>query len=114
MGYNRHIKKMKKIFYLLLFVAIAILTSCSGRNEPTQQKVGYIQVLNNTSDPYYVTFKGNTATSFTIQGKYSTTKAVTPGYYNIHVKQQSGYLLYPTEKDYEGYVYEGRTMIVSF
>ncbi len=52
--------------------------------------------------------------SFTLNGKQSVTKTVEEGYYNVHVKQQSGYLLYPTEKDYEFYVKENKTSIVSF
>ena len=120
MGYNCHKRFMKK-FLSLLVVALCglIITSCSDRNSPnasqqSTKKYGYIQVLNNSSDPYTISIKGNTSMSFTLNGKQSVTKTVEVGYYNVHVRQQSGYLLYPTEKDYEFYVKENKTSIVSF
>ncbi len=107
---------MKKYMYLLLLIASVLLIGCKGRNEPSQtnQEFGYIQVLNNTNDSYYVTIKGNTASSFYLDGKHYITKTVSPGYYVIHVKQQTGYYLYPTEKEFECTVKTGQTSVVSF
>lgn len=94
------------------------LTSCSDRNSPsnpgTNKKYGYIQVINNSTSPYTITIKGNTPSSFTLNGQSVITKTVEVGYYNVHVKQQSGYLLYPTEHDYDGYVEENQTCVISF
>ena len=104
---------MKKIVYLIILIASVGLFGCTERNKPSNSS-GYIQVLNNTNDPYMISFKGNTPLSFSINGKHSITKSVSPGYYTIHVEQQTGYYLYPTEKDYEGYVTAGNTLIVSF
>lgn len=94
-----------------------VLVGCSDRNSPTNpasKKYGYIQVINNSSSPYTVSIKGNTSMSFSLNGGTSTTKTVEIGYYNVHVKQQSGYLIYPTEHDYEFYVNENKTQIISF
>lgn len=114
MGYNRHENKMKKYLYLFLLVASVLLVGCKSRNEPSQTSSGYIQVVNNTSDPYQINIKGNTSMSFSVKGKQSITKTVAPGYYNIRIKQQSGYYLYPTEKEYDCTVIAGHTYIVSF
>ena len=109
-------KKMKKYLYFLLFAVCVLLVGCKSRNEPSQtsKDAGYIQIVNNTSDPYHISIKGNTPLSFSINGKTSITKTVTPGYYGVHIKQQSGYYLYPTEKDYEVYVKNGNTYLISF
>jgi len=95
------------------------ITGCSDRNSPytpveNTKKYGQIQVLNNSSSPYTVTIKGNTSSSFTLNGQQSITKTVEVGFYHVHVKQQSGYIFYPTEHDYEFYVKENQTSIVSF
>ena len=111
---------MKKILSLLFICICMVLVGCSDRNSPTNptnptgKKYGYIQVLNNSSSPYTISIKGNTSMTFSLNGRTSITKTVETGYYNVHIKQQSGYLLYPTEQDYEFYVNENKTQIVSF
>lgn len=109
---------MKKYLALFLLVVSVVLIGCSDRNSPSNpastKKYGYIQVLNNSSSPYTISIRGNTSLTFTLNGNQSITKQVETGYYNVHVKQQSGYILYPTEKDYEFYVRENQTSIVSF
>lgn len=67
-----------------------------------------------TRHPFTVTIKGNTPDTFTLEGMTSTTKTVEVGFYRVHVKQQSGYLLYATENDYEGYVTTKNGLIISF
>ena len=123
MGYNSP-KKMKRLLFLIIVTVCSLaITSCSDRNSPNNPrettnnndiKYGYIQVINNSSSPYAITIKGNTPLAFTLNGQQSITKKVEVGYYNVHVQQQSGYLLYPTEHDFEGYVKENKTSIISF
>lgn len=107
------------MMYLFLIVVSTMMFGCTERNTPHNYgepsvQTGYIQCLNNTSDPYIVTIKGNTSYNFTLESRKSITKTVEIGYYNVHVKQQSGYLFYATEKDYEFYVTANKTNIVSF
>ena len=110
---------MKKLFYFVALCTLAYVFigcskngSVSQREEPTVN--GTIQLLNTTNDPYSVTISGNTPSSFTQKGNTSVEKEVEAGYYDITVKQQSGYILYPTTKSWSGYVNAGKTRIVSY
>ncbi len=110
---------MKKLLYFIVLCTMTFgLTNCSKNGstsrgeEPTSK--GTIQLLNTTNDPYYVTINGNTSLSFTQQGNTSVKKEVEVGYYNIKVKQQSGYLFYPTEKEWSGNVKAGQSQIISY
>ena len=109
---------MKKYLVLFLLITSVVLFGCSDRNSPSSPssttKYGYIQVVNNSSSPYSINIKGNTHLTFTLNGEQSITKKVETGYYNVHIKQISGYILYPTEKDYEFYVNEDKTSLISF
>lgn len=93
-----------------------IFFSCSDDHYTPMAPVEYgtIQLVNNSKYPFSITIKGNTPSTFSIQGQTSITKTVEVGFYNIHVKQQSGYIFYATESDYEGYVTKGQNLIVSF
>ena len=113
----------KQLLFLVISCIVLILSSCNKNNiftpnEPTQPtkpiEYGTIQCINNSKHPFSITIKGNTPMTFTLEGKTSVTKKVEVGYYTIHVKQQSGYLLYATENDYEGYVTKNNNYIVSF
>lgn len=76
-------------------------------------KLGTLIVKNLTSDPYSVSIN-NGLYSFTLQGGYQMTLSNCDiGYYKIYVKQQSGYLLYPTEETYTGTLTDGATLTTS-
>lgn len=103
---------MKKLFFLFIVAVSCAFISCSDRNNPISY--GSIQCINNNSDPYYVTINGNTPLKFTQNAKTTITKKVEYGYYTIYVKQASGYLLYPTEKEFNFYVKSGKNSVVSY
>ena len=52
--------------------------------------------------------------TFTLAANSYIVKSVEVGYYTVHVKQKSGYLFYPTEKEGEFYVKQNETVMVSF
>ena len=94
---------------------MVVASGCSNSNHNNDPKqVGTIQCINNSKNSYSVSIKGNTSTSFTLYGQTSKTISVEVGYYSIHVKQLSGYVFYPTEEDYNGYVQYQKSLIVSF
>lgn len=105
---------MKKYTYILFFLIGMMMVGCSSDSPLVIKQYGTIQCINNNSDPYIVTIKGNTSLSFTLEARKSITKSVEVGYYDVHVKQKSGYLFYPTEKDYEFYVQDNQNHVISF
>ena len=105
---------MKKIYFLLTVVICILFAGCRYTGINTPVSYGTIQFVNNHSDPYLVKVRGNTSFEYSQKGNSSKTYKVEVGYYNVHVEQQSGYLLYPTEKDYEFYVKESKNTIVSY
>ena len=107
-------KKMKKHLFLLTIGLTLLFSACSENSPINIKSYGTIQCVNNTSDPYYVNINGNTPLSFTLEGHHYVTKTVETGYYNVHIKQKNGYLIYPTEKDYSFYVNANENKLVSF
>ena len=110
---------MKKYTFLIITILSMLMLGCKDRNSPsepekTAKQYGKIQIINNHTDPYTVTVKGNTSSSFMLYGNKYQTISVEVGYYNVHVKQFSGYILYPTEKDYELRVYANKQEVISF
>ena len=77
-------------------------------------ETGKIQFVNNNSDPYKVVVNGNTSLQFVQNARTSVYKVAEVGYYSVKVTQQSGYLLYPTEKTFNFYVKEDKTSVVSY
>lgn len=59
---------------------------------------GTIQFINNSTNPYTVSVSGYG--SFTLQGNHYVKKKYDKGSYIVNVKQNSGYLFYPTEESY--------------
>ena len=59
---------------------------------------GTIQFINNSTNPYTVSVSGYG--SFTLQGNHYIKKQYDKGSYIVNVKQNSGYLFYPTEESY--------------
>lgn len=112
----------KKVLFVVVCAICMLLTSCnqpgstggSGSfwEEPTEYWI--LQCVNNSKYPFTVTIKGNTSTSFVLDGQKYINQKVEVGYYRVHVKQNSGYWLYPTEADYEGYVTSSEMLVVSF
>ena len=95
---------MKKPFLLLLFSAL-LLSACSsdsgGYGGGTYSETickGTIRFVNNSSNPYTVSVSGYS--SFVLGGNKWIEKEYDKGSYIIHVKQNSGYLFYPTEENY--------------
>ena len=66
-----------------------------------------IKLTNNSSNPYSVTIDG--VSKGNIAGKTTQTYEVNPGRHSVYVKQQSGYLFYPTENTYSIVCYAGKT-----
>ncbi len=66
-----------------------------------------IKLTNNSSNPYSVTIDG--VSKGNIEGNTTQTYEVNPGRHSVYVKQQSGYLFYPTENTYSIVCYAGKT-----
>ncbi len=108
---------MKKFVYLIILFTSVALLGCKDRNAPSNENnkhYGVVQFINTTSDPYSVSVVGNTTITFKLGGRSSAKKELEVGYYNFKVTQLSGYLLYPTVKEYEGTVAEEYDLNVSF
>ncbi len=74
---------------------------------------GDLFLRNKSSDPYIVTI--NDTYQVTINGgKTNSYLGMDTGYYKIHVKQKSGYLLWATEKTYTGTLKKDGSLTVSF
>ena len=105
---------MKKVIFIFCAVICCAFMGCKKGSILNPIETGSIQFVNNNSDPYGVVVKGNTSLQFVQKAKTSVYKTVEVGYYNVKVIQQSGYLLYPTEKEYSFYVKENQTTVVSY
>lgn len=109
---------MKRLTFILTSVLCILCYSCEKNNDPWNSgnqsidDTGIIQCINNTSNPYTVKIKGNTARTFTLYGNKHIEVEVEYGFYTITVTQQSGYIFYPTEKTYECYVNAGAKHVV--
>ena len=101
---------MKKNLFIICALLCCVLMGCSNSSIQT----GRIQFINNHSDPYKVVVKGNTSLQFVQSANTNVYKVVEVGYYNVKVTQQSGYILYPTEKEYNFYVKENQSSVVSY
>jgi len=95
---------MKKTLLVLLF-SIFMFSSCNTENggyggSPYSETIcqGTIRFVNNSSNPYTVSVSGYS--SFVLGGKKWIEKKYDKGSYVINVKQNSGYLFYPTEETY--------------
>lgn len=95
---------MKRSLLVLLF-SILMFSSCStdsggygGSSYSETICQGTIRFVNNSSNPYTVSVSGYN--SFVLGGNKWTEKKYDKGSYVIHVKQNSGYLFYPTEENY--------------
>ena len=81
---------MKKLLAFIVFSLL--LQSCNEINK------GTLRLSNNSTDPY----------SIFVDGKYQATLSANTysefrlleGLHKVQVKQNTGYLLYPTEKEY--------------
>ena len=107
---------MKKVF-LAIAVCFLIFVSCdsdSGNNSWGNSTVceGTIEFINNSTNPYTVSVSGYG--SFVLGGKKYTERSYEKGSYSIYVKQNSGYLFYPTEETYTVRVSCGSYNVVSF
>jgi len=86
--------------------------SCSQKNQPTNE--GYIECSNVSKDQYFVDISGITAVSFVLDAHKTKKVTVTPGSYTITVKQQNGYMFYPTKETDTHFVQKGQTWVFSF
>lgn len=105
---------MKKVIFIFCAVLCCVFMGCSKGSILNPVETGNIQFVNNNSDPYGVVVKGNTSLQFVQNARTSVYKTVEVGYYNVKVIQQSGYIFYPTEKEYSFYVKENQTTVVSY
>ena len=89
---------------ILAFIFSLVLFSCSkdddggggGGGNPCTTAV--VRMVNNSSNPYYLYVNGSYYGS--LQGSTFDDYTLTEGYYNIKVEQISGYLFYPTIKEW--------------
>lgn len=96
---------MKKSLLVLLFFVV-MFSSCStdsgnyGGGSYGGETIcqGTIRFVNNSSNPYTVSVSGYN--SFVLGGNKWIEKKYDKGSYIINVKQNSGYLFYPTEENY--------------
>ena len=99
---------MKKVI-LFMFALALLFSSCNkdnggagygggGGSGSSYICKGTIQFINNSTNPYTVSVSGYG--SFTLQGNHYVKKKYDKGSYIVNVKQNSGYLFYPTEESY--------------
>ncbi len=81
---------MKKLF--VFFIVILFFQSCDELNK------GTIRLSNNSTDPYSIFIDGNYQA--TLNANTYSEYRLLEGVHKVQVKQNSGYLLYPTEKEY--------------
>lgn len=91
---------MKKLllFWLLSVIMISCNSDSGGSSGGSTICQGTIRFVNNSSNPYTVSVSGYS--SFVLGGNKWIEKKYDKGSYIIHVKQNSGYLFYPTEENY--------------
>jgi hypothetical protein len=102
-------------FSLFLFMAMAMaFVSCEDENvEEKPVCTGTLSFVNTSSNPYRVYINGKE--EFSLTGEKSLLMNNMPtGSYSIRVLQVSGYLLFPTDKTYNGTLNCGTTLIVAF
>ena len=93
---------MKKAL-LISLLAFALLSACDSNSGGGSYGGGVvcqgtIRFVNNSTNPYTVSVSGYG--SFVLPGKKWIEKNYDKGSYVIQVKQNSGYLFYPTEETY--------------
>lgn len=88
---------MKKVLFSAM-IAATILTGCSKSDEvkPTATE-GVIRFSNTSDNPYTIFIDGNNVGS--VKGKKFVEKKKTAGTYELKAIQESGYLVYPTERE---------------
>lgn len=88
--------------------------SGGGNNTPPADPCpdGTITLVNNSSNPYNIYFNG--AHEYTMQGGTRQDVTKPKGSYSIKVEQESGYVLYPTVKEYSTTLSGCDTKTVSF
>ena len=109
----------RQLLFVLLFSVFAVLfSSCDsesgggGGNGSDYVCQGTIQFVNNSSNPYTVSVSGYG--SFVLQGNHWIKKQYDKGSYIVNVKQNSGYLFYPTEESYTVRLGCGDEVVCSF
>jgi len=106
---------MKKLtIFFLAMMASFVLSSCSKDSINELLNLGTIQCTNTSSDPYFVDISGPSNQTFILNARGVKSVLVKPGSYTISVTQQSGYILYPTKKNYSGTLSQGKTIYVVF
>ena len=109
---------MMKILLLLALLSVVLFPSCDsesgggGGYGGDYVCKGTIQFVNNSSNPYTVSVSGYG--SFVLQGNHWIKKQYDKGSYIIYVKQNSGYLFYPTEESYTVRLGCGEEAVCSF
>lgn len=99
---------MKQIFLLLSITTILF----SGSGCQKNATAGKVRFTNNSSNPYTVYLDGTI--KGTVNGNYSQDYSTTLGAHTARVVQNSGYLLYPTDKSYSVTVTSSVMAQVSF
>lgn len=99
---------MKKLLSLLMLCAAL---SCTKETIPT---TGSILIVNNSSNPYDVFINGALEINDMPGESVQNFDKKPTGSYSIRIKQVSGYLIYPTEKTYEGTLSDKGTLVISF
>lgn len=107
---------MKQLFLFLSMVLFSFVSckkdSSKNASPSSSSSTGTIQFVNNSSNPYSMYINGSP--KGTLPGKNTTTFTVDYGSYSCRVVQNSGYVLYPTDKTYTGTVSSSGGMVVSF
>lgn len=129
---------MKKILLLLALTSTITFLSCSKSNNPAPNNSSSNQgggngggnggggngggnqppanatiiITNNSSNPYEIYI--NSTDIGALNGGYYITESLTPGYYEIKVVQNSGYVFYPTVKEYDITATSGNTYNIVF
>lgn len=105
---------MKRL--LLIAITAIAFTGCTKDDKNTGTSggsdMGTIQFINNSNNPYRVYLNNNEIAEQ--KGNTSFSKSVSTGFYKVTVSQVSGYLVYPTVKNYEFNVAKGANEIVSY
>lgn len=97
---------MKKLKYLFTAIAvIAVLAGCSKKDierfieDPTTIIKGEVVFSNQSEDTYAVVVESSqdVEEQFNISGNKKITKKYSIGSYKVRLKQQDGYIFYPSE-----------------
>ena len=101
---------MKKL--LILFSIALLFSSCTKEKDCEVNDSFYMELNNGSNNPYDVYV--NDVFLETLDGKKQETYQIPAGYFKIKVIQVSGYLLYPTEKEYTGSVAACESYYITF